>query len=131
MSAPQVQFDPESAHFGASRSQKRLEDDRLLVGKGLFTHVAKYQAAIVIRQLTGEDGPEADYCAVPRVTFTYPEVGAVGMTEEQAREEGYDDVRCGLVDNGDSSRGSLHGVVALEAGSTLLDQFSPRREDYL
>lgn len=24
-----------------------------------------------------------------------------------------------------------HGVVALEAGSTLLDQFSPRREDYL
>lgn len=24
-----------------------------------------------------------------------------------------------------------HGVVSLEAGSTLLDQFSPRREDYL
>lgn len=24
-----------------------------------------------------------------------------------------------------------HGVVALEAGSTLLDQFTPRREDYL
>jgi carbon-monoxide dehydrogenase large subunit len=33
----QVQFDPESARFGASRSQKRLEDDRLLVGKGLFS----------------------------------------------------------------------------------------------
>ena len=27
--------------------------------------------------------------------------------------------------------GSLHGVVALEQGSTLLDQFSPPREDYL
>jgi quercetin dioxygenase-like cupin family protein len=26
---------------------------------------------------------------------------------------------------------TTHGVVALEAGSTLLDQFSPRREDYL
>ena len=26
---------------------------------------------------------------------------------------------------------ALHGVVALEAGSTLLDQFSPAREDYL
>lgn len=81
-----------------------------MVGTGLFTHVAKYQAAIVVRQLTGEDGPEADYCAVPRVTFTYPELGAVGMTEEQARDEGYDDVRCGLVDNADSSRGRLHGV---------------------
>jgi quercetin dioxygenase-like cupin family protein len=27
--------------------------------------------------------------------------------------------------------GRLHGVVALEQGSTLLDQFSPPREDYL
>src|SRR5690348_5017562 len=39
MNAPelQVQFDPSSARFGASRSQKRLEDDRLLVGKGLYS----------------------------------------------------------------------------------------------
>lgn len=35
--ALQVQFDPASARFGASRSQKRLEDERLLVGKGLFS----------------------------------------------------------------------------------------------
>ena len=33
----QVQFDPTSARFGAARSQKRLEDDRLLAGKGLFS----------------------------------------------------------------------------------------------
>src|SRR5512134_1820183 len=33
----QVQFDPASARFGASRSQKRLEDDRLLLGQGLFS----------------------------------------------------------------------------------------------
>jgi carbon-monoxide dehydrogenase large subunit len=33
----QVQFDPASARFGASRSQKRLEDDRLLKGEGLFS----------------------------------------------------------------------------------------------
>ena len=39
MNAPalQVQFDPSAARFGASRSQKRLEDDRLLLGKGLFS----------------------------------------------------------------------------------------------
>jgi len=30
-----------------------------------------------------------------------------------------------------AAHGSRHGVVALEPGSTLLDQFSPRREDYL
>jgi carbon-monoxide dehydrogenase large subunit len=33
----QVQFDPGAARFGASRSQKRLEDDRLLAGKGLYS----------------------------------------------------------------------------------------------
>ncbi len=33
----QVQFDPTSARFGASRSQKRLEDDRLLTGKGRYS----------------------------------------------------------------------------------------------
>jgi quercetin dioxygenase-like cupin family protein len=30
-----------------------------------------------------------------------------------------------------AARHMRHGVVALEAGSTLLDQFTPRREDYL
>jgi carbon-monoxide dehydrogenase large subunit len=33
----QVQFDPSSARFGASRSQKRLEDERLLNGKGRYS----------------------------------------------------------------------------------------------
>src|SRR5437773_5835070 len=33
----QVQFDPASARFGASRSQKRLEDARLLTGKGRYS----------------------------------------------------------------------------------------------
>ncbi|MGH8764454.1 MAG: xanthine dehydrogenase family protein molybdopterin-binding subunit [Burkholderiales bacterium] len=37
MSAPETQFDPASARFGSSQSQKRIEDDRLLVGKGLYS----------------------------------------------------------------------------------------------
>ncbi len=37
MNTPEIQFDPQSARFGASRSQKRLEDDRLLAGKGLYS----------------------------------------------------------------------------------------------
>ena len=39
MNAPEIkiQFDPASARFGASRSQKRLEDDRLLTGKGCYS----------------------------------------------------------------------------------------------
>jgi len=34
---PAFQFDPESAHFGSSRSQKRIEDDRLVAGHGLYS----------------------------------------------------------------------------------------------
>ena len=50
MNAPAIQFDPESARFGASRSQKRLEDDRLLVGQGLFSDDRRFEgeAAMVL-----------------------------------------------------------------------------------
>jgi len=80
-----------------------------ITGKGAFTHVAMYQAAIAIRDILGEDGPEADYRAVPRVTFTDPEVGSVGMTEQQAREAGLE-VEVGLADIPKSARGWLHHV---------------------
>ena len=52
MTAPtlQVQFDPSVARFGSARSQKRLEDDRLLVGKGLYSddRVFPSQAFLVV-----------------------------------------------------------------------------------
>ena len=57
-----------------------------ITGKGAFTHVSMYQAAVAVRDILGEDGPWADYRAVTRVTFTDPEVASVGLTEEQARE---------------------------------------------
>jgi aerobic carbon-monoxide dehydrogenase large subunit len=46
----QVQFDPSAARFGAARSQKRLEDDRLLVGKGLYSDDREFpgQAWLVV-----------------------------------------------------------------------------------
>jgi pyruvate/2-oxoglutarate dehydrogenase complex dihydrolipoamide dehydrogenase (E3) component len=59
-----------------------------ITGKGAFTHVSMYQAAVVVRDILGEDGPWADYRAVPRVTFTEPEVASVGLTEAQARDAG-------------------------------------------
>jgi carbon-monoxide dehydrogenase large subunit len=50
MNAPAIQFDPESARFGSSRTQKRLEDDRLLAGKGLFSDDRRFdnEAAMVL-----------------------------------------------------------------------------------
>jgi pyruvate/2-oxoglutarate dehydrogenase complex dihydrolipoamide dehydrogenase (E3) component len=59
-----------------------------ITGKGAFTHVSMYQAAVAVRDILGEDGPWADYRAVARVTFTDPEVASVGLTEAQARDKG-------------------------------------------
>jgi pyruvate/2-oxoglutarate dehydrogenase complex dihydrolipoamide dehydrogenase (E3) component len=76
-------------------------------GRGAFTHIAMYQAAIALRSILGEAGPGADYTALPRVTFTDPEIGAVGRTEKQAREAGIR-VRTGTAQVLSSSRGWIH-----------------------
>ena len=72
--------------------QLRVADDIYalgdITGKGAFTHVSMYQARIVTRHILGERQVAAKYHAVPRVTFTDPEIGSVGLTEAQAREHG-------------------------------------------
>jgi len=78
-----------------------------ITGKGAFTHVSMYQAAIAVADILGQDGPPADYRAVPRVTFTDPEIGSVGLSEAQAREQGLA-VRTGIARVPSSARGWIH-----------------------
>jgi pyruvate/2-oxoglutarate dehydrogenase complex dihydrolipoamide dehydrogenase (E3) component len=52
-----------------------------------FTHVGMYQGRIAADSIAGED-VRASYGAIPRVVFSDPEVAAVGLTSEQAREQG-------------------------------------------
>jgi pyruvate/2-oxoglutarate dehydrogenase complex dihydrolipoamide dehydrogenase (E3) component len=52
-----------------------------------FTHVAHYQGEIAADDILGRPR-QADYRAIPRVVFSDPEVAAVGLTPEQAREQG-------------------------------------------
>jgi pyruvate/2-oxoglutarate dehydrogenase complex dihydrolipoamide dehydrogenase (E3) component len=78
-----------------------------VTGHGAFTHMSMYQAAIVVRDILGQDGEPADYRAVPRVTFTDPEIGSVGLTEAQARAAGLR-VRTGLTQVPFSARGWIH-----------------------
>ncbi|MBD0330343.1 MAG: NAD(P)/FAD-dependent oxidoreductase [Thermoleophilia bacterium] len=58
-----------------------------VTGVAMFTHVGKYQARIAVADIIGEN-VQADYRAIPRVTFTNPEVAAVGLTEADARAAG-------------------------------------------
>ena len=78
-----------------------------ITGKGAFTHVAMYQAAIAVDDILGRDVAPADYKALPRVTFTDPEVGAVGLSEAAARERRID-VRVGTAPIPSSARGWIH-----------------------
>ncbi len=63
------------------------------VGPLRFTHVADYQARLVIRNAFFPFTSKADYSVVPWVTFTEPELAHVGLTEDEARERYGDGVR--------------------------------------
>src|SRR5437660_2212677 len=55
-----------------------------------FTPVAQYQARIAMDDMFGVDGATADYSVLPTAIFTDPELAGVGLTEEQAREQGHE-----------------------------------------
>jgi pyruvate/2-oxoglutarate dehydrogenase complex dihydrolipoamide dehydrogenase (E3) component len=78
-----------------------------VTGKGAFTHVAMYQARIATADILGEPHAAADYDAVPRVTFSDPEVGSVGLTVQAARDAGID-VAVGRAGVPSTARGWLH-----------------------
>jgi len=61
-----------------------------VTGKALLSLVAVYHSKIVAAEILGKDHPPMRHDAVPRVTFTDPEVGSVGMTESEALAEGLD-----------------------------------------
>ncbi|MDQ3156551.1 MAG: NAD(P)/FAD-dependent oxidoreductase [Actinomycetota bacterium] len=77
-----------------------------IVGRGAFTHVSMYQSARVVKAILGEELGGYDK-GMPRVTFTDPEVGAVGMTEKQARDAGIN-VQIGSAPIPESARGWIH-----------------------
>jgi pyruvate/2-oxoglutarate dehydrogenase complex dihydrolipoamide dehydrogenase (E3) component len=97
-------------------------DEHLRAGDGLwvvgdvtgvagFTHVAVYQGRIAAADILDQPHTPADYTAVPRVTFTDPEVASVGLSEREARERGLE-VRIGVARTADSTRGYIHGPGA-------------------
>jgi pyruvate/2-oxoglutarate dehydrogenase complex dihydrolipoamide dehydrogenase (E3) component len=75
-------------------------DDQLRAGDGvwaigdctgvaMFTHNGKYQGRVAVSNILGKPA-KADYRAIPRIVFTNPEIAAVGLTEDAAREQGLD-----------------------------------------
>jgi pyruvate/2-oxoglutarate dehydrogenase complex dihydrolipoamide dehydrogenase (E3) component len=77
-----------------------------VTGLGGFTHLAYYHGQVVARRLRGMDA-RADHTAIPRVTFTDPEIASVGLSEAAARAQGID-VAVAHADPAESARGYIH-----------------------
>jgi dihydrolipoamide dehydrogenase len=58
-----------------------------VTGIALFTHVAKYQGRVVADNILGRERV-ASYAGIPRVVFADPEIAAVGLTADRARQSG-------------------------------------------
>ena len=69
-----------------------------------FTHVAAYEAVKLVRNMLFPGKSAVDYGDVPWALYTDPEVGHIGMTEEEARAKHGDDVRVYRVDMHDVDR---------------------------
>ncbi|MDR9403426.1 MAG: FAD-dependent oxidoreductase [Halothece sp. Uz-M2-17] len=68
-------------------SNKRIYGCGDVIGGYQFTHVAGYEAAVVIQNALFFPSAKADYRIIPWATFTDPELAHVGLTEAQARQQ--------------------------------------------
>jgi mercuric reductase len=59
-----------------------------VTGMHQLTPIAQYQARIAIDDMFGTNGAAADYSILPTAIFTDPELAGVGLTEDEAREQG-------------------------------------------
>ena len=62
-----------------------------VVGPPMLAHKASKEG-IVAAEVIGGMNSEADFHAIPGVIFTDPEIATVGLTEAQAKENGYDPI---------------------------------------
>jgi pyruvate/2-oxoglutarate dehydrogenase complex dihydrolipoamide dehydrogenase (E3) component len=91
-------------------------------GRALFTHIGKYQAWVAAENLLGRPVEAvAEGIGSPRVTFTDPQVAAVGKTLDQAREAGLDAVAVDVPTDG-SPGASFQGKDTGGTSRIVVDQ---------
>jgi pyruvate/2-oxoglutarate dehydrogenase complex dihydrolipoamide dehydrogenase (E3) component len=91
-------------------------------GRALLTHMGKYQGRIAADRILGREVPlRSDGALSPRVTFTDPQVAAVGHTLASAREAGID-ARAVDVPTGGNAGGSFVGRGAPGTARIVVDE---------
>lgn len=62
----------------------------ILIGKPLLAHAASAEGVLAVEHMAGLNPRPIDYSQVPGCTYSSPEIGSLGLTERQAREQGYE-----------------------------------------
>ncbi len=81
-----------------------------VIGHYLFTHIAAFQAQIIVRNVFFPFSKRIDYSVVPWTTFCEPEVARCGLTEAEARAQ-YGDVDVFTLPQQDVDRAVAEGVT--------------------
>ncbi len=61
-----------------------------VTGKAMLAHVAQAQGIVAAENIAGVDTVVLDYAMMPHATYTQPQIASFGLTEAQAREQGYE-----------------------------------------
>jgi len=61
-----------------------------ITGPPLLAHVASHEGIVCIEKIAGIETHPIDYDAIPGCTYSQPQVASIGITEEKAKESGYD-----------------------------------------
>jgi dihydrolipoamide dehydrogenase len=104
-----IGFKPNSAGLGLEELGVEIDkrgfiqiDDRMstnvpgiwalgdVTGKLLLAHVASVQGIVCAENIANHETIKLDYRMMPRATYCQPQVASFGLTEEQAKEEGYE-----------------------------------------
>ena len=124
-------LDLEAAGVAVDRAGIRVDDFMATTAPGVYAigdvtgkmplaHVASAQAVTAVEHIMGLDPQPLDYINMPRTTYCNPQIASFGLTEAQAREQGYD-VNVGVFNamaNGKAlAMGETEGMVKLVVDS--------------
>jgi dihydrolipoamide dehydrogenase len=102
-----IGFEANVASLGLDRAGVQVErgyvkvDDRLrTTAEGVYAigdvtgimnlaHVASAMGVMVVERIAGHESPPLNYAHMPRAVYCHPEVASIGLTEKQARDQGF------------------------------------------
>jgi pyruvate/2-oxoglutarate dehydrogenase complex dihydrolipoamide dehydrogenase (E3) component len=130
-------FDPAVRGSLPADGRLRIADGLFLIGDPagpeMHTHQAHYQGELAVRMALGE-AIVPDYRALPRATYTDPEVASVGRSLEEALAAGLDAFEC-VADFATSAKGYSieatigHVAIVVDRGSSELVGASMATDD--